>query len=168
MFITSIYCCHVPASSVPAVTKFAKTAAIPATIPVPTNAGIIGTKILEMSFNTDLILDGFCFDFCAAFISCARSFTRSFPDAEELAVVALAEGSFSPNFTPAKSTISCATLFTFPGPMMTWSCSSSTTPSTPGIAFNSETFTRSSLMTFIRTRVMQWTMLSTLPIPPAP
>ncbi len=59
MFITSIYCCHVAASSVPAVTKFAKTAAIPATIPVPTNAGIIGTKILEMSFNTDLILDGF-------------------------------------------------------------------------------------------------------------
>ena len=65
----SMYCCHVAASNVPAVTKLAKTAAIPATIPVPTNAGIIGTKILEISFKIDFILEGFCFDFWAAFIA---------------------------------------------------------------------------------------------------
>lgn len=108
----------VAASSVPAVTKFAKTAAIPATIPVPTNAGIIGTKILEMSFNTDLILDGFVSILCRFHFLCPFVYTV-FPDADEFAVAVLTEESFSPNFTPAKSTICCATLFTFPGPMMT-------------------------------------------------
>ena len=34
------------------------------------------------------------FRFCAAFISCARSFTRSFPDADEFAVAVLTEESF--------------------------------------------------------------------------
>ena len=63
MFMISMYCCQVAASNVPAVTKFASTAAIPATIPVPTNAGIIGTKMFEISFKIDLIFDGFCLFF---------------------------------------------------------------------------------------------------------
>ena len=68
IFKTSIYCCH-EAEISPATTKLDITAAIPPIIPAPTKAGIIGTKILEIAFNT--FLNGevlFCFAFCCAFI----------------------------------------------------------------------------------------------------
>ena len=80
MFITSMICCQFAASIVPAVTKFVRIAAIPATNPDPTNAGIIGTKIFEISFKIALNGEFFCFAFCAAFISAALAFTLSFPE----------------------------------------------------------------------------------------
>ena len=80
MFMTSIICCHFAASIVPAVTKFVKIAAIPATKPDPTNAGIIGTKMLEISFKTALKGEFFCLAFCAAFISAAFALTLSLPE----------------------------------------------------------------------------------------
>src|SRR5699024_12025602 len=48
-------------------------AAIPAINPEPTKAGIIGTKILAISFNNDLNGDFFCFSLVSALTSAARS-----------------------------------------------------------------------------------------------
>ena len=105
-----------------------RTEAIPATSPAPTKAGIIGTKILEISFSRDFNGDDFCLAFWAAFISAVFSDNASLPD--------FCGGISCPKSTPAFATIALATLLTFPGPIMTCSCSSLTTPITPGISFN--------------------------------
>lgn len=149
MFIILIYCCYVFVFSVLVVIKFVKIVVIFVMILVLINVGIIGIKILEMFFNIDLILEGFCFDFCVVFIFCVCLFIWFFLDVEEFVVVVLVEGSFFFNFMFVKLIIFCVILFIFLGLMMIWSCLFFIMLSIFGIVFNFEIFIRLLLMIFI-------------------
>ena len=148
----------------PATSKLESTAAIPPIKPAPTKAGINGMKIFEIDFKIRFTGVCFCLAFWAAFTWAALASTISL--SVILLVSITVSGKGSPSFTPTSRTISSATLLTVPGPTITCKVSSSTTPITPSICFNPAMLTKLGSLMVMRTRVIQWISLATLPGPP--
>ena len=71
-----------------------------------------------------------------------------------------------PLCTPASATNRSHTFLALPGPRMTWSVASSTTPSTPWVAFSAAICALLLSRSWMRRRVMQLAALTTLPLPP--